>query len=101
MGPERIRLLASLLERIVGHDGELADYDRRNDLVLEAVAAARQLGYEAGFRIDPVEPEWPVAYIELPTGQVSWHLPQHVQPWDGHSGPEKVRRIRDYAATGR
>ena len=43
-------------------------------------------------------------YIELPTGQVSWHfhdsqaylfdhLPQQRIEWDGHDTPEKYRRL--------
>jgi hypothetical protein len=85
--------LAELLALIERYD---ADYEARYDLVLEAVWTSRRLGYAAGFRIDPTEPEWPVAYIELPTGQVSWHLPQHPKPWDGHDTPEKYRRCRAY-----
>ncbi len=69
------------------------DYERRYSLVLLAVSHANRLGYRAGFRIDPAEPEWPVAYIELPTGQVSWHMPQHPHTWDGHSTEEKYARI--------
>lgn len=43
-------------------------------------------------------------YIDLPTGQVSWHfhdsdaalfdgLPPYAKPWDGHDTPEKYRRL--------
>jgi hypothetical protein len=43
-------------------------------------------------------------YIDLPTGQVSWHfhdthaylfrdLPSYAKPWDGHSTPEKYARL--------
>jgi hypothetical protein len=43
-------------------------------------------------------------YIDLPTGQVSWHfhdsqaylfadLPPYNKPWDGHDTPEKYRRV--------
>lgn len=70
-----------------------ADYEKRYGLVLDAMARARRLGFETGYRIDPNEPEWPVAYIELPTGQVSWHMPQHPKPYDGHSTEEKYERI--------
>jgi hypothetical protein len=45
-----------------------------------------------------------VAYIDLPTGQVSWHLlpsqlpwfdhlSQYKGEWDGHDGQEKYRRL--------
>lgn len=43
-------------------------------------------------------------YIDLPTGQVSWHyhdneahlfaeLPSYTKPWDGHTTEEKYRRL--------
>ncbi len=43
-------------------------------------------------------------YIDLPTGQVSWHyhdshaalfegLPPYTKPWDGHNTEEKYRRV--------
>ena len=86
--------LAGLLILIEAHD---EDYDERYVLVIDALGAALSSGYKAGFRIDPTEPEWPVAYIELPTGQVSWHLPQHPVAWDGHDTAEKYRRCRKYA----
>lgn len=69
------------------------NYDLRNDLVLAALAHARAAGLAAGVRIDPAEPAWPVVFIELPTGQVSWHLPQHGQTWDGHTTAEKYERV--------
>jgi hypothetical protein len=72
------------------------DYDRREKLVMAAMYEARMAGFECGYRIDPVEPEWPVAYIELPTGQCSWHMPQHSKPYDGHSTEEKYERIREW-----
>lgn len=72
------------------------NYETRNKLVMTAVAMAMWLGYEAGFRIDPAEPEWPVAFIQLPTGQVSWHLPQFQTGWDGHSTDEKYQRVNEF-----
>ena len=46
-------------------------------------------------------------YIDLPTGQVSWHyhdrdahlfadLPAYVCEWDGHSTEEKYRRLAEW-----
>ena len=86
-------LLSHTLREIERHD---TDYEKRYDLVLDALSQARNAGYAAGIRLDPADPEWPVVYIELPTGQVSWHLPQHPQPWDGHDTPEKYRRCRAF-----
>lgn len=89
--------IANLLLQIEIEDVK-RNYPVRNKLIYAAVTNAQFFGMEAGFRIDPNEEEWPVAYIELPTGQVSWHLPRHVKEWDGHTTEEKYRRIHDYAA---
>lgn len=83
-------LLAFDLDAIVRHDTE---YDTRAWLIYRALSRAQWLGMKCGFRIDAEQPEWPVAYIELPTGQVSWHMPQHGQAWDGHTTEEKFQRI--------
>lgn len=71
-------------------------YDRRYGLVLDAMALAHRLKLQAGVRIDPEDTEWPVAFIELPTGQVSWHIPPHPVEWDGHTTEEKYNRIRGF-----
>lgn len=64
---------------------------------------------------DPDEPDWPVVFVILPTGQVSWHVApddiplfEHVDvehavmatapKWDGHSTDEKYQRLADHAA---
>ena len=86
--------LAQLLTWAVEHD---TNYHVRFRHLLAAMQEASALGYEVGFRIDPSEPEWPVLFIELPTGQVSWHMPQHARPWDGHTTDEKFERIARYA----
>jgi hypothetical protein len=50
---------------------------------------------------------WPIVYIELPTGQVSWHIsdvdldlfshvPYRDIKWDGHNTSEKYRRLDAY-----
>lgn len=85
--------LMEILGEIEGFD---QDYEPRNVLVLLALAAAATTGLPAGFRIDPAEPDWPVAYIELPTGQVSWHMSAHATPYDGHTTPEKYERIKAF-----
>lgn len=53
--------------------------------------------------------DWAVTWAQLPTGQVSWHVPrslievagveQVAQEWDGHTRKEKNRRLLKYAAT--
>jgi hypothetical protein len=71
-------------------------YASRNQLTYRALGEASRLDYEVGIRLDPTEPTWPVVYIQLPTGQVSWHVPQHLYDWDGHDTAEKYRRLREY-----
>lgn len=85
--------LAQVLDLIAVHD---EDYEVRYPLVWKALSLALSHGYAAGVRFDPADPEWPVVYIELPTGQTSWHMPQHPVEWDGHTTAEKYRRIRAF-----
>lgn len=70
------------------------DYTKRYHLLIAAHLAALSCGIASGFRLDPKEPEWPVIFFELPTGQVSWHVLQHQQAWDGHTTAQKHERIR-------
>jgi len=90
--------LADLLTRIEDADAAV-NYPTRYALVIRAVGAALRLDIPAGFAYDPmVDPGYPiVAYIELPTGQVSWHMPEHPPAWDGHTNETKYQRCRDYA----
>lgn len=73
-----------------------SDYDARNGWVLLALYLAYIESYNCGVKIDPKEPEWPVAFINLPTGQVSWHIPQYAFEWDGHDNEEKTMRVKDF-----
>lgn len=93
MNSRQEALLADLKDTLEAIEENDTDYDKRERLVYEALLWARAAGLEAGFRFDPNEPEWPVAYVELPTGQVSWHMPQHSKPYDGHTTEEKHERI--------
>lgn len=88
-------LLVNQLKSIRKHDIN-ENYDRRNELVMQAMATAGRLDYDIGIRIDEDEKEWPVVYIKLPTGQISWHLPQYEKEWDGHTNSEKYERIDKY-----
>lgn len=79
----------------------------RNELVRLVVRDARLVGFRAGYATDPDGHEGfrSVAWVELPTGQVSWHLPDfphETDPswvWDGHTRKEKADRIAAYLAT--
>jgi len=88
--------------RIAGHERAIA---------LQALAAsALLLGYPISLGIDPksLDPRWAnLLFIELPTGQVSWHihredlmlfenLPQNQIVWDGHTREERDERIQNH-----
>jgi hypothetical protein len=43
------------------------------------------------------EPRWGVvAYIELPTGQITWHMDSGEFEYDGHTDADKWHRIEKY-----
>lgn len=83
-----------------------AAYTERNCCVSLAARMAIALGYRTGIRCDPAEePGWQhIIYLDLPAGQVSWHipdrelpffsfLPSYPAPWDGHTTDEKYARV--------
>lgn len=74
-------------------------YAHRNTLVLTALALARQAGIPAGIGHDPHDVHPVVVYLQLPTGQVSWHLPAHAAGFDGHSTAAKYQRIYAFLRT--
>jgi hypothetical protein len=91
-----------------------AAYIERNRMVAGFAALAVKLGYRAGRRCTDIagwDEEWSWAvFIDLPTGQVSWHyhrdeaplfsfLGDYDEPWDGHDTPEKYRRVAALAET--
>lgn len=80
-----------------------AAYTERTHLV----ALLAQL-YPSGWDYaDPSTPDWPVVFIDLPTGQAAWHISpedwwicacvprRHNAERDGHTTAEKYQRIRD------
>jgi hypothetical protein len=89
--------LANKLLEIQAAD-QKGHYNNRTFFTYQALAMAISCGYSAGIRIDSNEPEWPVAFIELPTGQISYHLEQHSTPWDSHTTEQKKLRILEYIA---
>jgi hypothetical protein len=76
-----------------------AVYRERAHLVAHLAA-----GYPSAFGLDTGEPDWRVVHVDLPTGQVSWHisvtdldlfpwpLPDGAK-WDGHDTAEKYYRL--------
>lgn len=93
---ERLALIPTLNRLLLEIEQADTNYALRYGLVFAAITHALACGFSAGIRLDPDEPEWPVAYIEMPTGQLSWHFPQHPIAWDGHSTEEKYRRIHEF-----
>lgn len=92
------RKLAEMLWVIEKTD-QVGDYQARNHAVLLAIGYATDCGYATGFAfdVDAVDPAYPiVVYINLPTGQVSWHLPEFALGWDGHTTEEKYARCRAF-----
>ena len=80
-------------------------YLDRNQAVMALAKLAIQQGYKVGLRKDPNEPDWPVLMIDLPTGQVGWHIkkqdlmglwPDYEKEWDGHSLEEKRDRMEAF-----
>ena len=88
-------------------EGDIASaYHERSAVITGLARAAQARGWGAGWGIDDQEgPDWPIVFIDLPTGQVSWHvhkddlvnlfswLPQYGGEWDGHSTVEKYNRL--------
>lgn len=84
-------------------------YSERDQCVALIARMAVALGYRAGLGRH-VGGEWDddwrnIVFIDLPAGQVSWHihdselplfdfLGQYEAPWDGHSTAEKYERCR-------
>lgn len=84
-------------------------YFERNQAVMAMAKLAMSQGYKVGLRVDPAEPDWPVLMIDLPTGQIGYHLPKdevvgewpdYEKEWDGHSLAEKRKRLKKYIAGG-
>lgn len=81
-------------------------YSIRNDLIYDAVNHAKKGGLKAGFCVhtpvqDIIDKGWDyrwgvVAYIELPTGQISWHIESPDIQYDGHDYKDKLNRMREF-----
>ena len=104
---EVVRMQAEL-ERV---RGEIVAMRQRKDgayLERNRVVAALASCFPSGIARTAIEgwdEEWHgCVYIDLPTGQVSWHyhdshahlfahLPPYTKPWDGHTTEEKYERV--------
>jgi hypothetical protein len=81
-------------------------YRARNGAIEAAIGVAGMLGLKAGYGVNGCADcgagnlDYPlIGYIELPTGQVSWHLPEFDGEWDGHTSEQKYDRIAKHLAT--
>lgn len=98
-------LQTQLLQMTAAKDGA---YLERNQCVALIARMALAAGHAAGLARTAIEgwsEDWHgCVYIDLPTGQVSWHfhdsqahlfagLPAYAEAWDGHDTPEKYRRV--------
>lgn len=82
-------------------------YAERNKCLVLVALMAQRLGLTTGIGIDPnaETSEWQsILFIDLPAGQVSWHLHEsethmfyfvgaYGGTWDGHATDEKYRRV--------
>lgn len=85
-------------------------YSERNKILSLFAVLAWRFGWKVGVGLHPItdttwEKDWRnILFINLPTGQASWHfhdsekhllsgLPDYHDKWDGHSTPEKYKRL--------
>ena len=77
-------------------------YLDRNLCVQVMARMAQKLGYNVGVKENG---DWPILYINLPTGQVSWHIPkaditgtfpEYQKEWDGHNVECKRKRLVEF-----
>lgn len=82
-----------------------------NDVYRERNSLAAVLAhmFPSYLKIDNVQ--WPIIYIDLPTGQISFHIPileimqflplqlSKIIEYDGHSNEEKWERIRCFISS--
>jgi hypothetical protein len=77
---------------------ERKDYENRNKLIYTALALAANHDLECGVRFDK-DADWPIAYIELPVGQVAWNLPSFKKDFDGHTPIKRAERIKAFSGS--
>lgn len=112
----RAALAAPLVPEVSPSAEALREMERRKDaayLERNQVVAALAKCFPSGTARTAIEgwsEDWHgCVYIDLPTGQASWHfhdsqaylfagLPPYTGQWDGHDTPEKYRRLAALAA---
>lgn len=78
-------------------------YFERNQMAFVLASVCDTLGYIVGLKNR--RSEWPILYIDLPEGQVSWHIPRneirgkwpdYLSEWDGHTVGQKRERLAKF-----
>lgn len=102
--------LQQVLLKIEGFEA-IRQLENRDRAILSAVHIAGLCGFKSGVRsigkadgsVENNEefpvPEWAgdvVAYIELPTGEISYFLSKDHSQWTGYTRQVKLARIKDY-----
>jgi hypothetical protein len=87
--------LATLLAGVV-REGDKGDYGARNQMIYAALACAALDGADCGVRFNQDDHEWPIVYIVLPTGQVSWTVQQFLPPASPHTIDENNAAIQKF-----
>lgn len=91
------------------HMANINDVYKERDMCVALIARlALALGYDAGIGRhvgEEWEDDWRnIIFIDLPSGQVSWHihdselewfqfLPEYKGSWDGHTTEQKYQRV--------
>ena len=79
-------------------------YFDRNQAVQALARLAQAQGCTIGIRLD-ADPHWTILFIDLPTGQVSWHIkteemidqwPIYKGWWDHHTLEDKRARMHNF-----
>lgn len=75
------------------------DYTTRLVAILTTATLAAACGFDVGFSADEKKPAFPcVIHIDLPPmGNITFHLPQPADPWDGHTTKMKWQRVVAFA----
>jgi len=86
------------------HDSE--PYFDRNQILKAFCLMVKNKGLKIGWQDDPKDMYFVIMFIDLPTGQISYHIPRweidlskwprYAGQWDGHSTEQKRVRLNEY-----
>jgi hypothetical protein len=84
-------------------------YAERNRLAQALAKMSMEMEYNVGIKDDKEDKDYVILYIDLPTGQVSWHIPkkeligkfpEYNGNWDSHDTKSKIERVVEYIKRG-